>query len=105
MNTKHTPGPWRFSTGIHGNAIEAFSGRSYGEGDDGFRVVATYQECEPTDIYRNRVENAKANGHLIAAAPDMFAALEDCREALRRAGADGELRVVDAAIAKARGGA
>ena len=30
-------------------------------------------------------------------------ALHDCREALRRAGADGELKVVDAAIAKATG--
>lgn len=44
-----------------------------------------------------------ADARLIAAAPELLAALHDCREALRRAGADGELRVVDAAIAKAEG--
>jgi hypothetical protein len=40
---------------------------------------------------------------LIAAAPMLLEALQDCREALRRAGADGELAVVDAAIAAATG--
>ena len=34
---------------------------------------------------------------------ELLEALKDCREALRRAGAIGELRVVDAAIAKAEG--
>lgn len=34
---------------------------------------------------------------------ELLEALQDCREALRRAGAAGELKVVDAAIAKALG--
>ncbi len=46
--------------------------------------------------------NPKEVATLMAAAPKLLAALIDCREALRRAGATGELKVVDAAIAKAR---
>jgi len=45
----------------------------------------------------------KQDAALIASAPELLEALIDCREALRRAGATGELKVVDAAIAKARG--
>lgn len=46
----------------------------------------------------------QANARLIAAAPDLLAALVDCQEALRRAGASGELEIVKAAIKKATGG-
>ena len=46
---------------------------------------------------------AKQLSALHDAANDLLAALEDCREALRHAGAIGELMVVDAAIAKAKG--
>lgn len=45
----------------------------------------------------------KRENMLYDAAPDMLAALKDCREVLRRAGALGELMVVDAAIRKATG--
>lgn len=40
---------------------------------------------------------------LIEQRDELLEALQDCREALRRAGAEGELRVVDAAISRALG--
>lgn len=51
------------------------------------------------------LREAEANARLIAAAPELLEALIDCRRALELAGATGELAVVDAAIAKATGGA
>lgn len=47
----------------------------------------------------------QANARLIAAAPELLAALVDCRRALEVANFTQELAVVDAAIAKATGGA
>ena len=76
---KHTPGPWHVSNGVQIRS-------------------AKHQICKVW-MMRNGEDNA--NARLIAAAPDMLAALKDCREALRRSGAAGELAVVDAAIAKA----
>ena len=71
-----TPGPWRLkTTGNFGNAIEAFRG-VVGEYDDGWRVVAMYQHCEPTGLWAAEQENAAANARLIAAAPELLAALE-----------------------------
>lgn len=58
------------------------------------------------NILRERAIQARTidrEHRLILAAEDMYEALLDCREALERAGAYGELRVVDRAIAKARG--
>ena len=49
-------------------------------------------------------DRLKSDARLIAAAPELLDALLDCREALRRTGHDGELAIVNAAIAKATGG-
>ena len=66
--------------------------------------IADICTCKPTALDPHRdPEEQYANAHLIASAPELLEALIDCREALRRAGATGELKVVDAAIAKARG--
>lgn len=90
MNTKHTPGPW---TALRASVIS------------GPFVICPRVHAGARMSIDDSCAAAEANARLIAAAPELLAALEDCREALRRAGADGELRVVDAAIAKARGGA
>lgn len=57
------------------------------------RVKAENQE------YAERAELLRKAGHF----NDLLDALQDCREALRRAGAVGELGVVDAVIAKVTG--
>lgn len=86
MTTKHTPGPW--------NPLAAFNMRHFfirGE----FEVVA--------QVYDNA-----ANARLIAAAPDLLEALEQCEGYISfdvNAGHGGRdlLRTVRAALTKARG--
>lgn len=75
---KFTPGPWRKSVKSNfGNMIEARSGKKINDLDDGYRTVAMYQACEPTGLWTAKEENQAANGSLVAAAPDMFAALSE----------------------------
>jgi len=96
MSAAFTPGPWRLDDGErHHNllsdeyhAIDAGPGFYAGPNIGGFCLTGFM---------------TGADAQLIASAPTMLAALQDCREALRRAGATGELAVVDAALAKATG--
>jgi hypothetical protein len=89
METKHTPEPWSVAEAgcVPGSLLVAL-----GDADDYCRVVGN--DCE-------------ANAALIAAAPDMLAALEGARAALVAYGAEGgaTFKGVCAAIAKAKGGA
>src|SRR5574343_1619375 len=90
---KHTPVPWRLRTrGNIGNTIEADSGKRYDSLDDGFRVVAMYQECCASDRCLDEQENRDANGAFIVEAVNNYeslraklakatAALEACRTA------------------------
>lgn len=78
----HSPLPWRLrTTGNFASTIEAYSGRKYNEFDDGFRIVATYQECTASDLYADHEANRAANGSLIVssvnAVPALVAALTD----------------------------
>ena len=88
---KYTPGPWAYIV------------------PDGYvvRHPQIYSDFGPianaTWLGENKLDQLKSNASLIAAAPTMLEALQCCREALRRTGHDGELTVVDAAIAKATG--
>ncbi len=79
--TKHTPGPWHYNAG--GGAVHT-------------------TEAVPTEVVASFVD--EWNGPLIAAAPDLFAALAALRNAadpvLGRAYVDA-LKDADAAIAKA----
>ena len=93
MSAKHTPGPWTTTPSGEASFIPL---RAHHCEKLGFCIgFVNY------DINDGQGSIPEANARLISAAPDMLAALKDCREALRRAGAAGELAVVDAAIAKA----
>lgn len=75
---KHTPGPWRVTESRQmGNRIEGQSGRPLYEGDDGWRTVASFQDCCPSTDYEVVEGNAAANGLLIATAPELLAACKD----------------------------
>lgn len=60
---KHTPGPWDAYTGIHDETQAAFVART-----EDMLVVARIPPYE--------TDEAHANAHLIAAAPDLMEALE-----------------------------
>ena len=121
--TKHTPGPWTIK-----NLATASAGWpaiiSEELDDDGDNVPV----CEMDITYENSNykygvsdfaedptrgdktawhDQIMADAHLIAAAPDMLAALEDAREALNKPPFINSqtLKCIDAAIAKAKGGA
>jgi hypothetical protein len=70
---QHTPTPWRLcTTGNLGSAIEAPSGKKYSDLDDGFRIVASYQECCASDLYDELEANRLANGAFIVEAVNSF---------------------------------
>jgi hypothetical protein len=103
MNEKHTPGPWRIHVIEHLGAkpIEiATSGPTY-RGD-----VAYLQHSENIEGITS-AENM-ANAHLIAAAPDLLAALEELDGVLRSGFSTDEairsaLDKSERALARARG--
>lgn len=94
----HTKGPWRIPHFADEKASCACS-YIFSDAQRGFGAIATIQFGGENENY----ETAKANANLIAAAPDLLEALIDVRRALEVANFTGELAVVDAAIAKARG--
>ena len=108
MTTKHTPGPW---------TVENASGRMLWIGalripDDeryGLHTIITGIDIE--DLTTEARERKEANAHLIAAAPDLLAALEAISPLLPRSlttTAHGDpswteaIRKVEDAIAKAK---
>lgn len=118
--TRFTPGPWRRQTGSNiGNAVEGFS-HVCDEYDAGYRTVALFQAAIPTPKYDDLEANAEANGNLIAAAPELYEALEaalelealivermTCPDESQRRSCqseiDGTTEMIRAALAKARG--
>lgn len=90
--TKFTPAPWE---------VDIF-GDVQANGDDVARIAGYYGE-----------EVNDANAHLIAAAPDMYAALKDARAIAMRMAAKADIpycaefgeiaQILDAALAKAEG--
>ncbi|NTU49526.1 MAG: hypothetical protein HGA87_01285 [Desulfobulbaceae bacterium] len=76
---KFTPGPWfPDDKSNFGNLVAANSGRKSHEYDSGTRTVAMVQSCGFFETHDAEQENINANISLIAAAPDMYAALERC---------------------------
>lgn len=102
MTTKHTPGPWE---------IQQLETNRNGYDWPTFAVRSPQNVCLAVvgDVDRHHAEQHPANARLIAAAPDLLAALIELRDsypwsANRTVG--GELwSQVNAAIAKAEGGA
>ena len=84
---KHTPGPWHIYFNSQDNIVIR---KMFADGQESHSIAVCH--------------SGFANARLIAAAPELLEALLDCREALRRTGHDGELAIVNAAIAKATGG-
>lgn len=110
MTTQHTAGPWSVPHFAEDCGCEC--GHVFGEGQQGMGSVCTIHfggENEPREV-------AAANGRLIAAAPDLLAALQHIvTTADSEAAAGGEMWYAEAvypaveaaraAIAKATGGA
>ncbi len=95
MNTKHTPGPWKLVAGL--------SLRTNVVGGDGVEYTKmTVATIEPEDDNLEAVQVAKANARLIAAAPDLLAALRAVAEFWAGGDAPEELTAqINAALAKA----
>lgn len=99
--SKHTPGPWYAFWNENFWQINTLS--------DEFQNMAVGDVCESSEIYdKNHKphDHAEANANLIAAAPDLFEALERCTTLLRikrHACEDsGVCRILDSHISQAR---
>ena len=96
MKTQHTPGPWKI------NKKYSFSVETLSDGQ-GINIIA---ECSDPDGIRSAGEDS-ANAKLIAAAPDLLAALEAIIKMIGPYAGQGrmdtEISAARAAIAKARG--
>ena len=78
MNTKHTPGPWRLEkhpewSQYYGNIVG-----SYGIGAGNIENIRTIS----VQLKHGTDEETEANARLIAAAPDLLAALQAAQELL-----------------------
>lgn len=107
--TKFTKGEWSLPH-FADEAVDCNCGSVLSEGyfgaiatvhiDNGKCVSQGGNDCPP-------LEEAKANAHLIAAAPDLYAALEALQRRIVEAdlwhGQEDELSAASAALAKARG--
>jgi len=73
VSAGHTPGPWPFER--TGDGKRYVVGEGLVEGPHGYEVAEVYSDdCDP--------DEALANARLIAAAPDMLAALKSADHAL-----------------------
>jgi hypothetical protein len=103
--SKHTPGPWKYLD-KNGKFLDSKGWEAENYHCDNFSYVPVTDGKSVVALVVVKGDDTKAlinHARLIASAPELLEALIDCREALRRAGATGELKVVDAAIAKAIG--
>lgn len=89
---RHTPGPWHAAQYPRSHAWHVTRTPGNARGDICNVLAGLGAQLD---------EQVAANARLIAAAPDMLAALFDCRRALEIANFTQELAVVDAAIARA----
>jgi len=89
-NVKHTPGPW---VALYDERRGNYQISS--EAKDGMGHWIANTKCESVPAHH------EANAHLIAAAPDLYAALKECEVTLRVMGHDSEplARMAEAARA------
>ena len=91
--TSYTPGPWKKD--LFPN-IRGYSIRAGGK----VRAVVMHRD---NDLIRNGCPEGQANAQLIAAAPDLLAACEASHNAKTQAELDKAVKMIEAAITKARG--
>lgn len=95
-NQQHTTGQWINRTvgdSTDRNGTQIYSGQLH--------IATCHYGSNDTPDYERCVSNAR----LIAAAPELMAALEEAECVLRRIGADTTADFAKAAIAKVKGGA
>ena len=99
---QHTPAPWRI---IDGNEIVSDGAEnSFWTNNVGDPAIVCQLWFDDDDNGALNFDNYEANARLIAAAPDLLAALEDAEEALWRLEANmATHQIVQAAINKAKG--
>ena len=66
-----TPGPW-----VVFNGVDIFTTERHGKENDGHQIADCYVDYSSADDCGIDMGKAEANAHLIAAAPDMYEALE-----------------------------
>lgn len=95
MKPKFTPGPWKMlPDSWHGDHAE-ISSSEWGA----LALVVNKIDGQVS-------ENGSSNAHLIAAAPDMYAKLDEISDGLLEAGGYGNCRLakeIESLLAKARG--
>ena len=93
--TQHTPGPWHIGSGNGENSIRAKNGRMklYYDG-----CTTLYPICNIVSGWNTEEDNA--NLRLIAAAPDLLAALETCVSELNQLAFLANDKLANAAIEK-----
>ena len=104
MKAAHTPGPWEQWVG-HATILAGPAAKNEIGQLSGFRrPICEIVDAEGEEPFDGLEEEEEANARLIAAAPEMLAALHEARDVLEDSyGAC--IQAVDAAIAKAEGGA
>lgn len=89
--TKHTPGPWELN--------------SIGPDEDKDICFVVWPHLDSIKSRHNRIADVKgtANAHLIAAAPELLAALKRLVSSPHGEMAAGDITIAETAIAKAEG--
>jgi hypothetical protein len=112
MTPKHTPGPWHYDPETETIRVREWK-RNQFMGDYRGCIIASFEQSHGGE-YRRDLLNLKpeidANGHVVAAAPDMLEALEAVAVAYGNpddlvAAIAAAMPSVTRAIAKAKGGA
>lgn len=78
---KHTPGPWYVTTGVHSETTDCYDkGETWFNvnGEDGVIADVLHGRCLSADE-----DEANANAHLIAAAPELLYACEMALQIIR----------------------
>jgi hypothetical protein len=96
MTTKHTPGPW---IATYDGTVSLTSGKER-KVANAYAPGVGYVDDGTGTGYEDYWATATANAHLIAAAPDMLEALEECLLYLNN---DETRDLARAAISKAKG--
>jgi hypothetical protein len=101
--TEWTPGPWEVIIDDDGNPL---SGRPSVQASDELDCGIVHWDGFVQEYWRSARGDKEihANAHLIAAAPELYDALEELKSELRDYGLDHPvMKQIDAALAKARG--